>query len=164
LVENAASVVWSARTGGFRRGPSSPFHAIASPSARRPRSVITYGQSHTEPRSDASNRVDPWILKRHRVLQRQLLSAALNRHLITVAPVTHDPPRIFPRCPGTSEKEKVPTVAHRDWGGIPEGDYLRREPLTLLVCRTPSPQLGGAKTVAVRTAHPAREMPIVVQH
>jgi hypothetical protein len=50
------------------------------------------GQSHTERRSAASNRVGPWIFKRHHVLRRQLLSAALNRHLITVAPVMHHPP------------------------------------------------------------------------
>jgi hypothetical protein len=64
------------------------------------------GQSHTEPRSDASNRVGPQILKRHHVLRRQLLSAALNRHLIMVAPVTHHPPCIFPRRLGASEKRK----------------------------------------------------------
>jgi hypothetical protein len=38
---------------------------------------------------------------------------------------------------------KVPTVAHRDRGGIAEGDYLRRDLFTLLVYRKPSPQLGG---------------------
>ena len=135
------------RSRASRAGPSKPFMSLHRQvrvghdrlSRTKTRLFPPVGQSHTERRLDASNRVGPLILKRHHVPQRQLLSAALNRHLIGVAPVTLDPPCIFPRCPGTFEKEKVPTVAHQDWGGIPEGDYLSRESLTLSVCRTPSP-------------------------
>ena len=135
------------RSRASRAGPSKPFMSLHRQvrvghdrlSRTKTRLFPPVGQSHTERRSDASNRVGPLILKRHHVPQRQLLSAALNRHLIGVAPVTLDPPCIFPRCPGTFEKRKSRRSPIRTGVASLGVIIFSRESLTLSVCRTPSP-------------------------